>query len=307
MARIGSRGCTGYAYTAYGITFEVPFQCHGLTAAAPGTPAEVVVRHGTVPRALDAAVASDQRWDIAPGQFLLRGGRRAGRFLVCDRSITLERNPAAEDGVVARCFTEEVLPVVLRQRGLLVLHANAAVTPGGVVAIAGESGAGKSTTLAALLERGCTMLADDITALHLTPEGHLEVRPGVGRVSLTEAAVDGLGYRLHPGLDRSWRPTKSALATGESMASDPGRLSALYVLSTHDGPRARLAPLAGLEKFDAAQRCLYGPMLPGEHPGAFPLIQAFMRAVAVYRLQRPAAGWTVPEVADIILDPVPTA
>lgn len=307
MARIGSRGHAAYGYTAYGITFEVPFRCHGLTATAPGIPAEVVVRDGTVSRALDAPVASDQRWDIAPGQFLLRGGRRAGRFLVRDGSVTLERNPAAEEGVVARCFTEEVLPVVLRQRGLLVLHANAAVTPRGVVAIAGESGAGKSTTLAALLERGCAMLADDITALHLTPEGHLEVRPGVGRVSLTEAAVDGLGYRLHPGLDRSWRPTKSALATRESMAGNAGRLSAVYVLSTHDGPEARLLPLAGLEKFDAVQRCIYGPMLPGEHPGAFPLIQAFMRAVDVYRLQRPANGWTVPEVADVILDAVPTA
>jgi hypothetical protein len=48
-------------------------------------------------------------------------------------------------------------------------------------------------------------------------------------------------------------------------------------------------------------------MLPGEHPGAFPLIQAFMRAVDVYRLQRPADGWSVPEVADVILDGVPTA
>lgn len=307
MARIGARGPAAYGYTAYGITFEVPFRCHGLTATEPGIPAEVVVRHGTVPRALDAPVASDRRWDIEPGRFLLRAGRRAGRFMVRDGSVTLEPNPAAEEGVVARCFTEEVLPVVLRQRGLLVLHANAAVTPRGVVAIAGESGAGKSTTLAALLERGCAMLADDITALDLTPDGHLEVRPGVGRVSLTEAAVDGLGYRLHPSLDRSWRPTKSALATGESMACHAGRLSAVYVLSTHDGPRAQLLALSGLERFDAVQRCIYGPMLPGEHTGAFPLIRALMESVDVYRLARPSDGWTVPEVADIILDSVPTA
>ncbi len=302
MARIGSRGPGVYRYTAYGITFEVPFRCRGLTAAEPGTPAEVVVREGTVARALDGPVASDRRWDIAPGRFLLRGGRRAGRFLVRDGSVIVERNPGAEEDVVARCFTEDVLPVLLRQRGLLVLHANAAVTPRGVVAIAGESGAGKSTTLAALLQRGCAMLADDITALDLTADGHLEVRPGVGRVSLTEAAVDGLGYRFHPGLDRSWRPTKSALATGESMACHPGRLSAVYVLSTHDGPDARLVALAGLEKFDAVQRCIYGPMLPGEHRGAFPLVQAFMWAVDVYRLRRPVDGWTVPEVADIILE-----
>jgi hypothetical protein len=48
-------------------------------------------------------------------------------------------------------------------------------------------------------------------------------------------------------------------------------------------------------------------MLPGEHPGAFPLIRAFMRGVDVYQLRRPADGWTVGEVADVILDAVPTA
>jgi hypothetical protein len=253
-----------------------------------------------VPRALDAPVVSDERWDAEPGRFLLRGGRRAGRFLVQDGTVTLERNPGAEEEVLARCFTEEVLPAVLRQRGLLVLHANAAVTPRGVVAIAGESGAGKSTTLASLLERGCAMLADDITALDLTPEGYLEVRPGVGRVSLTVAAVNGLGYQLHPGLDRSWRPTKAALATGPSMAGGPGRLAAIYVLSTHDGSEMQVRSVTGLEKFDAVQRCIYGPMLPGEHPGAFPLIEALMRTVDVYRLQRPADRWTVLEVAETI-------
>lgn len=296
-----------HGYTAYGMTFAVPFRCPGLTPIGRVTGAEIVVRHGSVPRSLQAPIFSDERWDAEPGRFLLRGGRHAGRFLVQDGVVTLECNRAAEEPVLARCFIENVLPVVLSQHGLVILHANTALTPRGAVAIAGESGAGKSTTLMALLERGYAMLGDDITALVLSSDGQVEVLPGVAQVSLTEAAVNGLGYELDPGLNRSWRPLKSALATGRSMAGQPGRLSAIYRLATHEGPAVRVRPLTGIEKFECVQDCIYGPMFPGQHPGVFPLMQAVMRSTEVYRLQRPAKGWTVAEVADVIIGRAPMA
>jgi hypothetical protein len=46
---------------------------------------------------------------------------------------------------------------------------------------------------------------------------------------------------------------------------------------------------------------IYGPMLADEHPGAFPLIRAVMRTSPVYRLERPAERWSVPEVTEVVL------
>jgi hypothetical protein len=246
-------------------------------------------------------VVRDDRWDAAPGRFLLRGGRRAGRFLVEAGQVTLEPNPGAEEEMLGRCFTEEVLPAMLRHRGLLVLHANAALTPDGVVVLAGQSGAGKSTTLAALIERGCAMLADDVTAVGLTHDGHSEVLPGVARVRLTAAAAGGLGYELAPGSPEPRRRLKSALATDGQMADSPGRLLAIYVLATHAGPQLRLDELSGADKFEALQSCMYGPMMVEDHPAVFPLVQAVIATARIYRLERPAGGWTVPEVADTVL------
>jgi hypothetical protein len=292
-----------YSYKAYGLTFAVPFRCSGLPAAAAGAGAEpdVVVRSGAVARRLSDAVLSEDRWDAGPGGFLLRGGRRAGRFLVHAGDVTLERNPGAEEERLARCFTGEVLPAVLRQRGLLVLHANAALTARGVVVIAGESGAGKSTTLAALLERECTMLADDVTALALAGDGDVEVLPGVAQMDLTATAVSGLGYQSASELASPGRRLKSAIATAARMALAPGRLGAIYVLGAHAGSDVRVREVTGSEKFHALQGCIYGPMLAEEHPGAFPLIGAVMRTAPVYRLERPAGRWSVPEVTDVLL------
>ena len=298
---LGSQPTAMYTYTGYGLTFAVPFRCTGLPAAAAGADPDVVVRAGPVARRLSAPALSDDRWDAEAGRFLLRGGRRAGRFLVQAGDVTLERNPSATDERLARCFIDEVLPSVLRQRGLLVLHANAALTAWGVVVIAGESGVGKSTTLAALLERECTMLADDVTALGLAAGGDVEVLPGVAQVHLTAAAVSGLGYELAAGPVQPWRRMKAAMATDESMAQTPGRLGAIYVLAVHPGSDVRVRALTGSDKFDALQSCIYGPMLAAEHPGAFPLIQAVMRTTPVYRLERPAERWSVREVTDILL------
>jgi hypothetical protein len=91
------------------------------------------------------------------------------------------------------------------------------------------------------------------------------------------------------------------------MAGRPGRLSAIYVLSTHDARGVRVQAATGMGKFDLVQRCIYGPMFSSEHPAAFPLIQAVMRTVDVYQLERPAEGWTVADVADAILGVAPVA
>src|SRR5205807_1718557 len=156
--------------------------------------------------------------------------------------VTLERNPGAEEPILAQRFTGMVLAAVLRHRGRLVLHANAALTPRGAIAIAGRSGAGKSTTLAALLARGCAMLADDITALRLAADGQVEALPGVARVHLTQAAADGLRYDIprEPRLG-----TKAAVPTDHSMAVTPGRLHAIYLLDTHPGSDVRVTSLTG--------------------------------------------------------------
>jgi hypothetical protein len=301
MGAINTPGAPGRIYAAYGLTFAVPFPCLGLAAVSGAASADVVVREGTVPRALEAPVVSDQRWDAEPGRFLLRGGRRAGRFLVTGGQVTVERNPAAEEELLGRCFTQEVLPAVLRQRGMLVLHANAALTDRGAVLIAGQSGAGKSTSLAAVLDRGAAMLADDLTALAPAAEGEVVVLPGVAQMHLTAQAVSGLGYGAATEAGQGWRRMKSVLATESRMAQAPTRLAAIYQLETHSGRRVQVQAVTGFRKFDALQSCIYGPMLPSEHPGVFALTEAVTRTAEIYRVRRPAGRWTVPEVAGILL------
>jgi len=292
-----------HTYRAFGLTIQVPFACPALTPASPAADAaDVVVRERPVPGRLSARRSGDASWDAAPGKFLLRGGRRSGRFLVEAGTVMLERNRECDEAVLARHFTDQVLAALLRHRGLLVLHANAVQTPDGVVVLGGASGAGKSTTLAALLRRGCRMLSDDVTALRPgRAAGVIEVVPGASQVHLTQDAAEGLGYAVSPAQLQPWRRMKTAISARDSMTGQAGRLRALYVLRPSGGEKVVAARVAGRDKFLALQECLYGPMFAEEHPALFPLMSAVVAAVPFYRLDRPASRWSVDEVAETIL------
>jgi hypothetical protein len=60
---------------------------------------------------------------------------------------------------------DQVLPRVLGQRGHLVLHASAVLTPFGAVGFVGSSGSGKSTLAASFAGNGSQMVADDCLLL----------------------------------------------------------------------------------------------------------------------------------------------
>lgn len=289
-----------HAYTAYGLTLHLPFPCPILPTTSIDSIPDVIVEDGPVPYQLAAPLAEDTHWQAEPNRFLWRGGRRAGRFLVeGGQHVTLQRNRAAEDELLGFHFLDAVLAAVLRQRGWLVLHANAAVTPTGAVAISGQSGAGKSTTLAALLAHGCTLLADDITALRLNQADRVEVLPGVPQLHLCEDAAHQLGQDIADQPRYQWQRLKAAVSTPLAESAAPVRT--LYVLEIGSTKHLRIRSLSGAEKFSALQACIYGPLLPQEHPAQFPLFAAVTEQVAVYHIERSADRWTMDEIVEFVL------
>ncbi len=292
-----------YTYNAYGLTLTLPFACSGLSPAAPGTIADVTVHEGEVPARLSAGAIDDGDGQIEPGRTLLFGGPRQGRFLIQAGEVTLQRHPRATDEALGRALTNRVLPPLLTQRGMLVLHGNAAATEHGAIVITGSSGAGKSTTLAGLLDHGATMVSDDITAIGLTIDGLPVVGPGQAKIHLTPEATDELGYRIAPGDRRLSHRGKHTVVPGpERMSSGPVALRAIFELAPHAGGGLHRHTLTGAAKFAALQRSIYGPLLPAEHPRMFATWSTILRQVRFLQIARPRDTWTISQVCDAMLE-----
>ncbi len=292
-----------YTYSVYGLIINLPFPCPLLTPAPHELHADINVLDGQVMAKLAAPIAEGPGWQVEPGRYLFRAGSRAGRFLAEDGCrATLQRGPAAQDDLLATSFLDNVLVALLRQRGSLVLHANTALTSRGAIAISGESGAGKSTTLTALLQQGCAMLADDITVLQVNPIGQLEVLPGIPQLNLMEDAAHNLGYDISQFPRHQWQPPKAMVPMHSQMSLHPARLRALYLLQRRPIEEIRVRALNGAEKFFAAQSCVYGPMLPDEHPGVFPLFAALVDQVPIFCIERPLDRWSLSAVINNLLE-----
>lgn len=292
-----------YKYRVYDFVMALPFPCPLLAAESDESEVDVMVVEGPVGYSLGSPVVEGPNWQAAPGQYLLFGGRRSGRFLVeSGKRVTLDRNPDAEIKVICAHLLSSILAALLRQRGLLVLHANVIITPRGAIAISGESGSGKSTSQAALMAKGCCMQADDIAVLQLGEDGMVVALPGIPKLHLCEDAAARLGYDVVTLSRYPLRHVKFVVPIASvDMSTTPVRLESIYLLERHHGAGLKLEQLSGARKFAVLQECIYGPLFPEEHTGVFATMTTLASQVDMIRLRRPAKGWSVDEVVESIL------
>jgi hypothetical protein len=132
-----------------------------------------------------------------------------------------------------------VLGVLLRYRRVVCLHGSAVVDDGRAVVFIGQPGAGKSTTAAALAQRGYTLLADDIAALE-ERDGVFYVHPAYPGVSLWPKALELVFGVPKPELQPRVSGDKACLSSEQGLRFESGALplDRVYIL---DGAEADIS------------------------------------------------------------------
>ncbi|NJM65420.1 MAG: hypothetical protein HC851_06970 [Acaryochloris sp. RU_4_1] len=121
------------------------------------------------------------------GVYLIQGGCK----------IVIVSAPQACSQNICQALLGIVMAVLLYQRRLYILHASTAAIHGMAIAFLGDSGAGKSSVLAALLAQGFQGIADDLTALRLEPHTALTY-PGVPHLKIASEVANSLKLSVSP-------------------------------------------------------------------------------------------------------------
>jgi hypothetical protein len=175
----------GETHRAFGLTIAADFALPGMAPADHG-PSDVtirlVTRHdveeawaarepATAWRSVfgDGQVFSGQR--AADGAYRLAYGQEALFFVSADAGTVLCGPEDPQDAAWQRVLLDAVLMVASVAAGFEVLHAGAVETSAGLVAVAAESGGGKSSLVAELVRRGHPLFCDDILVLDRGPDG----------------------------------------------------------------------------------------------------------------------------------------
>jgi hypothetical protein len=281
-----------FAYTAYelGIHSEIPLPGLKITR----NPAEdVFVRLRALANIASAGARSASSFlGETPGvaTFLVRDGKE----------IIVDPAPAGDVSILCTILLGPILAVLLRQRGLAVIHASGVTINGRAVAFVGQSGWGKSTIAEAFYKRGYGVITDDVMAVSIG-EKCPEVLPGYPSIKLfpdsarflqcedstthkVNSQTEKRAHSVACGFPRGRLPLKRmyVLSTGESNAIEPLQLQESFVELVRNARAITL--LNDAQSLDAnLHQCSY-----------------LAAAVPTFRLRRRGDLSALPELVELI-------
>jgi hypothetical protein len=262
---------------------------------------QVQIRLGTAPTRIENPLREGVLFQASPDRFLLSIPGVA-RFLVSDGTeILVEPSETSTHEELRLFLFGTPWGALLRQRGMLALHASAVFTPQGAVLFCGGSAAGKSTIAAALHARGFLLLCDEICAI-TSAEGRSVLHPGPSTALLWPDSSERLG--LLPSDGTTVRPGVAKRRFNFPSGSDASAvpIHAAYVLEPHSSEMS-ISGIAGYERFETLARRLFllhafrgldGPRSSSEE------LFALARTARVRIVRRPREGFLLAELADAI-------
>ena len=305
----------------YGLRLGSATSIPGLAPAAPGGPADVDVRFEPYAKApgRDDGNAEDlyvRNEDDAGSSLVIRTVEAGGDLLLFypdgmrfrlaadGSSLTAWRPDRLTLDDAAVYLLGPVLGNLLRLRGEICLHGSAVELDGEALGFIGGPGAGKSSTAAALAQRGHRVLSDDLLVLHES-EGGFRAQPGYPSLRLWPASVAGLygSAGALPPIVRGWDKRHLDLAAANAYADEPLPLAAIYVLGDRRPGLTRTA----VETLSAGQALLelvanvfanYVPGDPSTRRSEFETLRALSASVPIRRLVQGEQWETVADLPE---------
>ncbi|WP_424767734.1 aldolase [Paenibacillus sp. sgz302251] len=226
-------------------------------------------------------------------------------FLIeCGTSITISPKTGADEGKIRLYLLGTCMGVLLMQRKVLPLHGSAIVIDRQVYAVIGDSGAGKSTLASAFLQRGYSLVSDDVIAVSLTEGNALAVTPAYAQQKLWQESLQAFGMetdKYRPVFDRE---KKYSVPVRSQFSSEPLPLAGIFVLQKTENSEIECQLVPKFERlqmlFDHTYRnFLLSPL--GLMDWHFHINSAVSDKIDVYHLLRPISRFTAHELVSYIL------
>jgi hypothetical protein len=294
-----------YFYRAFGLTLQSELRLPELFPVEEADP-DVVVRMGGVPE-------PDEDWVVygacfkASERSLLLELETVGRYFVMEgKTVVIDPEPTADEDTLRLFLLGSAFGALLHQRGLVPFHCSAVEWEGKGVGFLGASGAGKSTSAAAMRQWGGRLLSDDLCVISFDAGGLPALVPGISHSKLWADSMHQLqldtgdASPVRNGLEKYRVPFRPECAGGE-----PVPLHRLYLL--REDPRntgITLEPLTGPEKVRTLLDHTYRRKMIAATPGRANQFSACARIAhnsPMRRLTRPAGRFHLEEFVGLIL------
>lgn len=297
-----------YTYWAYGLKVGSQLPFPELMPLQNDDPCDLTIAWGSIP-VIEKTLNGfhSKAYDITPTHYRITIKDVASYFVQDGKTIFIEAHENADQESIRLFCLSNAFAAALHQRKTIPIHCAALIDKGELVLVLGDSGAGKSTTMASLIKKGLKPFSDDVCVpFHDPKTGKISLFSSYPMMKFWKETLDLVG--LNSKVDRKIRHDmeKYGIYFHQSFLTKALAPKLIILLEKTDKVSTPiLAALSGIELFTKLESNAYRREYLGfselkkEH---FMLFTQLANQSACYLLKRPLKGDFVDEVAQKIFN-----
>lgn len=280
-----------HRYLLFGLTFHSAESVPGLVEVGADNDARpVTIEFGRVPDSIADPSYQDENVQASATEYLFTYCSLLRMYVAGDSRILVERLEECDQVRLWTLVLGAGSSIIGFRRGLVPLHASSVRVGDGCMALAGQTGFGKSTLAASLTDLGYTLHADDLCLLQPGDSDTVMVGGGIQEFRLWDDAVQTLAWNERKVFARMPNIAKSVFRQPQPAPSSLP-LRRIYALEFADQAVApgiyRIEGVAALQTLIWCLRIRLGLLTVGEQERTFETLTKVSRRVEMFRFVRP--------------------
>tara|TARA_B100001109_G_scaffold255669_1_gene259904 strand:+ start:3698 stop:4612 length:915 start_codon:yes stop_codon:yes gene_type:complete len=279
-----------YYYQVFGWNIASEIELQELWQGDETKAADIIIKENSLPLNLEGAVKKGIGFQIKPGHYFLHIEEVAKYHVIEGKEIQIDRYQGADLNEIKVFLYASVFGGLCHLRDVLPLHASAIMYKNSSYLFTGNTGAGKSTTVAKLQQKGYTVLTDDLAPISFNANGLATISQGISRIKLWEDAFEKINIpyseknQIRSKIKKYHSPIETCL--GESKFP----VKTIFVLEPYSKSELTFTELVGKEKGVTISKHIYRTQLIGAlglKEAHFKKVAFLLQQVKVIRVNQP--------------------
>jgi len=290
-------------YNVFGWNISSDFELLELWEGDENTAIDVVIKRAELSDNLEGAVKKGIGFQIKPKHYFLAIEKVAKFHVIDGNEILIDIHPEAQLKDVKVFLYASVFGGLCHLRGTLPLHAGAIMHNGDAYLFTGNTGAGKSTTVAALQKRGYAVLTDDLAPLKFNALNQATLSQGISRIKLWGDALDQISIPYLPEDQIRDDVKKFHTPVNKKLEENEFLVRKIFVLEPHGKEELTCTELKGKKKIVEVMKHTFrtqlieGFDLKKSH---FEKCAQLINQVQIYKIKQPRKENRLEELIDLI-------
>lgn len=294
-----------YAYKAFGLKLmsEIPLPAIPFTSENEGR-IDVTIEIGDVSELWGQIPPSQRKWLVNKDLFMFFLPDVATFCVREGKKIIVSPLEGSSEDQIRLYILGVCMGALLLQRTVFPLHGSALAIDGKAYGFIGNSGAGKSTIAAALLERGCQFLCDDVIPVTLSENDVPFVTPSFPQQKLWQETLEEFGIEKDGYSPVFLRETKFVIPVSGNFYTEPLPLAALFEIVKTESEKIEILPINRLDRLQTLLLNTYRNSLIPDFEMTewhFKTSTKIAEHIDFFRIRRPTSSFTAHQLASLIL------